>query len=270
MSMNLEEKKEKLIDYLKELGSVAVAYSSGVDSTFLLYMAKETLGENAIAVTAMAPSFPIREEEEAKRFCEENGITHVMIDFDPFSVDGFENNPPDRCYICKRELFREIGNAAREQGVRFVAEGSNLDDNSDYRPGMKAVMELGIKSPLLEAELTKSEIRTLSREMGLSTWDKPSLACLATRFEYGDTLTEEKLTMVNKAEEKLQEHGFTQVRVRVHGELARIEVPKIEFKKMMDPIVRLSITQYLKELGFMYVTLDTTGYETGSMNRQLD
>ena len=266
----LHEKKKNLENYLRELGSVAVAFSSGVDSTFLLKVAHDVLGDKAVAVTARSHSFPARELNEAKAFCEANGIGQIIVESDELSIEGFRQNPENRCYLCKRELFTRLRDVAKERGFACVAEGSNLDDNGDYRPGLIAVAELGIKSPLREAQLTKAEIRALSREMGLSTWDKPAFACLATRFVYGETITEEKLAMVDKAEQRLLELGFRQVRVRIHGNIARIEIERDQFEKIIRPEVASGLDRYFRELGFLYVTLDLGGYQMGSMNKTLD
>ncbi len=266
---SLHQKKQRLQDHLRGLGSVVVAYSSGVDSTFLLKVAHDVLGDKAVAVTARSCFFPEREMEEAAAFCESEGIEQIVADYEPLSVDNVKENPKNRCYLCKKALFSQLCGIAAERGFKCVAEGSNMDDNGDYRPGMRAVKELGVKSPLQEAGLTKAEIRALSREMGLPTWDKPSYACLATRFVYGDTITEEKLLMVDKAEQKLIDLGFRQLRVRVHGSLARIEVEKDCFEKIIQPDVANQLTQYFRELGFLYVALDLEGYSMGSMNKTL-
>lgn len=266
----LHEKKQRLEEYLKGLGSVAVAFSSGVDSTFLLQVAHNVLGDKAIAVTARSCSFPVRELNEAKAFCEAQGIEHIIVESEELSIDGFSQNPKNRCYLCKRELFTKIKNIANERGISFVAEGSNTDDNGDYRPGLIAVAELEVRSPLREAELSKAEIRQLSKEMGLPTWDKQSFACLSSRFVYGETITEEKLSMVDKAEQRLLDLGFHQVRVRIHGNIARIEIDRSEFEKIIQPDIAENLNSYLRELGFLYVTLDLGGYQMGSMNKTLN
>lgn len=263
-------KKQRLEDNLRELGSVAVAFSSGVDSTFLLKVAHDVLGENAVAVTARSCSFPAREAQEADAFCHSQGIAQIIVDFDQLSVEGVRENPKNRCYLCKKALFSKLCRIAAERGIPYVAEGSNMDDNGDYRPGMAAVRELGIESPLQKAALTKAEIRALSREMGLPTWDKPSYACLATRFVYGETITEEKLAMVDKAEQRLIDLGFRQTRVRIHDRLARIEVERDEFARLIQPQITEPLTRYLHELGFLYVALDLDGYRMGSMNKTLE
>ncbi len=266
----IHEKKQKLENYLRELGSLAVAFSSGVDSTFLLKVAKDVLGDKAIAVTAKSCSFPGRELDEATAFCEKEGIRQIVIESEELDIDGFRQNPKNRCYICKRELFTKIIRTAQENGIEYVAEGSNMDDNGDYRPGLIAVAELGVKSPLRYAELTKEEIRELSKEMGLPTWDKPSFACLASRFVYGETISEEKLHMVDQAEQLLLDLGFRQVRVRIHGNIARIEVLPEEIGKLTEEPIRTKVYTTLKALGFAYVTMDLSGYRTGSMNETLD
>ena len=265
----LQEKYRRLQDSLRTLGSVAVAFSGGVDSTFLLRVAHDVLGEHAVAVTASSCSFPARELREAQAYCAQNGITHIVCPSEELDIEGFRQNPPNRCYLCKHELFEKIWAIARARGIAAVAEGSNVDDNGDYRPGLVAVKELGVKSPLREAGLTKAEIRQLSRELGLPTWNKQSFACLSSRFVYGETITEEKLGMVDRAEQLLLDLGFHQVRVRIHGTIARIELLPAEFPVLMEAETRETVCQQLKALGFTYVTLDLAGYRTGSMNEVL-
>lgn len=270
MDKALLEKYDRLKDYLASLGSVAVAFSSGVDSTFLLYAAKEALGDHAIAVTASSCSFPERELKEAKEYCQKMGIRHFVIKSEELEIEGFSHNPKNRCYLCKHELFEKIGALAKEQGINEIAEGSNLDDNGDYRPGLQAVAELGVKSPLRHIGFTKQEIRELSQYLNIPTWNKQSFACLSSRFPYGDLINEKKLKMVDRAEQLLLDMDFHQLRVRIHGDVARIELLPDEFPKFMEEKTRLSVYKKFKEYGFSYVTLDVLGYRMGSMNETLD
>ncbi|MBP5662313.1 MAG: ATP-dependent sacrificial sulfur transferase LarE [Clostridia bacterium] len=260
----LHSKYEKLKEYLASLGSVAVAYSAGVDSTFLLKTAHDLLKDKVVAVTAEHGAFPKRERREAEDFCKKEKIEQIKIRFDEMAVEGFSDNPPERCYLCKKALFRKIADEAAARGIACVAEGSNLDDEGDYRPGMKAIAELNIKSPLRAAKLTKREVRALSKERGLYTWDKPSYACLATRIPYGETITPEKILMIERSEQALYYLGFRQSRVRHHGSVARIELEESDLERGMER--RAEISKKLKELGFSYVAIDLEGYQTGSLN----
>ena len=265
---DIEAKLTRLRTLLRETGGIAIAFSSGVDSTFLLKVAHEELGEKAIAVTARSHSFPKREQDEAAAFCAREGIRQVMVDSEELAIPGFRQNPTNRCYLCKKELFTKILEIARAEGLSAVAEGSNMDDLGDYRPGLQAIRELGIRSPLREAGLTKDEIRDLSRRMGLPTWNKPSFACLASRFPYGEEITVERLGRVERAEKFLMDLGFGQVRVRSHGDLARIELFAADIPKAVEQREKIHAT--LKEFGFSYAALDLLGYRTGSMNEVLD
>ena len=263
------EKYRILKEDLKALGSVAVAFSGGVDSTFLLKTARDVLGDRAVALTADACFFPRREHEEAEEFCRREGIRQILLEVDETKIEGFSSNPPDRCYLCKKSLFSRFVKEAEELGLACVAEGSNMDDTGDYRPGMRAIRELGVVSPLKKAGLYKAEIRDLSAMLGLPTWDKLSFACLASRFVYGETITRDRLKMVERAEDLLADLGFGQRRVRVHGDLARIEVTPADFDRVLRQEVREEIVRSLKDYGFSYVSLDLTGYRTGSMNEVL-
>jgi uncharacterized protein len=263
------QKLEKLKDYLKSLESVAVAFSSGVDSTFLLKIAHDTLDDKAIAITAESASFPKREKNEAIEFCKKEKIKHFVIQSEELNIEGFRSNPPNRCYLCKSHLFKEIKELAKKENLKEVVEGSNTDDNGDYRPGLQAIAELNIKSPLRFANLSKDDIRILSKELNLPTWKKPSFACLASRFVYGEEITEEKLNMIDKAEQLLLDLGFNQVRCRIHGKMARIEISPDKFDKILKPEIRDKIYTEYKKIGFTYVTLDLKGYRTGSMNETL-
>ena len=262
------DKYTALREYIASLGSVAVAFSGGVDSTLLLRVAHDVLGAKAVAVTMSSSLFPHRELDEAQAFCKSIGAEQIILHIDELAIDGFRDNPPDRCYLCKRALFTRLQAVARERGLAHVIEGSNVDDVGDYRPGLRAISELGIKSPLRHAGLTKEEIRALSRELGLPAWDKPSYACLASRFVYGERITPEKLAMVERAENFLLSLGFRQMRVRLHGMLARVELLPEDFGKFIE--LREQIYAELKGLGFSYVTLDVKGYRTGSMNDPLN
>ena len=266
---DLHQKLKNLKDILSSVGSVAVAFSAGVDSTFLLKTAHDLLGDAAVAVTVNTDAFPETELREAEAFCQKENVLLISISADVFGVDGFAANPPDRCYICKKEIFRRIITAAESHGITCVAEGTNADDTNDYRPGMRAIAELGVLSPLKEAGLTKNDIRALSKELGLKTWIKPSFACLATRIAYGETITADKLRMIGLAEQKLAALGFSQYRVRMHGNDARIEVPPEEIGRFADPALREEISGYCHDLGFTHVSLDLDGYRTGSMNAGL-
>ncbi|MCR5826318.1 MAG: ATP-dependent sacrificial sulfur transferase LarE [Oscillospiraceae bacterium] len=244
-------------------GRVAVAFSAGVDSTLLLKVAHDALGERAFALTARSCLFPEEETAAAEDFCRREGIEQIIVPHDPFGIDGFVENPPDRCYRCKRALFARFAELAAQRGAVLV-EGSNLDDEGDYRPGLRAVAELGVASQLRAAGLRKADVRALARALGLTVWDKPSFACLASRFTHGETLTAQRLAAVAEAERRLAALGFAQYRVRVHGDLARIEVLPRELPRLVAHAAALH--DALRALGFRFVTLDLGGYRSGSMN----
>jgi len=267
--MLLQEKYQLLKDIIMKRESAAIAFSGGVDSTFLIRVAKEVLGDKLIAVTATSSTYPERELNEAIRYAEDIKVKHIIISSEELEIEGFAMNPKNRCYFCKKELYTKINNVALENGMNSVFDGSNIDDTGDYRPGMQAAKELDVVSPLIEAGLTKNDIRELSKELGLPTWNKPSFACLSSRFPYGNKITLSKLTMVDKAEQILLDMGITQVRVRHHGEIARIEVEPSEREKFFDMEIMNRIGNELKKIGFTYVTLDMLGYRTGSMNETL-
>ena len=267
---SLDEKYQDLQDYLKSLGRVAVAFSGGVDSTLLLKVAHDVLGDNCVAVTAKSKSFPERELNESNDFCLEEGIKHYYMDSEELDLPGFRQNPTNRCYLCKHELFEKIQKIAEQEKITAIVEGSNLEDNGDYRPGLQAVAELGIKSPLRQIGFTKNDIRTLSRYLELPTWDKQSFACLSSRFVYGETISKEKLGMVDRAEQLLLDLGFHQVRVRIHDTMARIEVLPEEFVKLIAEDTRAKIITSFREYGFTYISMDLIGYRTGSMNEVID
>lgn len=262
-------KQEALIDKLKGYPSLLVAFSGGVDSTFLLTLAHRTLGEKVVAATADSVTFPSRERLEAEQFTRERGIPHVVFKCEEYRVPEFIANPPDRCYYCKRSLCGDLIKIAEEREIKIISHAANVDDLGDYRPGLKAADEMGIVSPLVEVGLTKKEIRFLSKEMGLPTWDKPAMACLASRIPYGSPITIEKLKMVGEAEEFLFGIGFRQLRVRHHGHTARIELESRDITKLMEKDMREKVIGRLKKLGFTHISVDLEGYVSGSMNRDI-
>ncbi len=267
--MTPHEKLDQLKTNLSSLSGIVVAFSGGVDSTFLLRVAYDVLGDRAVAVTARSSTYPEREYRESAAFIEALGAQQITITSEELEIEGFSKNPANRCYYCKKELFLKILDIAKELGISTIADGSNVDDTGDYRPGMLALKELGIISPLKAAGMTKEDIRILSREMNLPTWDKPAFACLASRFPYGQEITREKLNMIDQAEQFLFDHGFRQVRVRCHGDVARIEVPCEDRARLLDIELAQSVYAAFKKIGFSYVSLDLLGYRMGSMNETL-
>lgn len=266
---DLAKKYQALCSTIAQLGNLAVAFSGGVDSTLLLHVAHDVLGENALAITAKAQMIPAREIREAAEFCQQQGIRHIVMDVDALSINGFAENPVNRCYICKTALFSTILQKAAEQGFLHVAEGTNTSDLGDYRPGLKALSELSVESPLLQAGLSKADVRALSHALGLPTWDKPSYACLASRVPYNELITANTLAAVEAAEDALIEAGFTQVRCRAHGNLARIEVPPHQRVSLMQAFAESNLAERIRNAGFSYVAVDAEGYQSGSLNRNI-
>ena len=270
ISENTLAKYEKLKSIIKDCGKIAIAFSGGVDSTFLTKVAKDVLGENAVAVTISSILVTDDELKEADDFCKVENIEHLIYKADVLSIPGFENNPPDRCYICKKAIFTNVKNLVGERGISVIAEGTNVDDDGDYRPGMRAIKELGVRSPLKEAGLTKAEIRELSCMLGLKTWNKPSCACLASRFAYGEVINKDKLDMIYSAECYIRSLGFEQFRVRLQDGIARIELRPADIQKFIENGIKDKVSEKLHALGFKYVSLDLDGYRLGSMNEVLN
>jgi uncharacterized protein len=269
MRSDLARKYEELKGILKGTGGVLVAYSGGVDSALLLKAAVEVLGDRALAVTAESETYPAHEIEDAACLARDLGARHLTISTSELEMEEFAANPPERCFYCKKELLTKLLEIARAESIPVVADGSNVDDTGDFRPGLRAVAELGVRSPLREAGFTKADVRELSRQLGLSTWDKPSLACLASRFPYGHRISREELRQIAAAEQLLRELGLRQVRVRHYGETARIEVLEEEMPMLLEAETRKRIVAEFHRLGYLYVTLDLEGYRTGSMNAPL-
>ena len=265
----LAGKFDILCEALSNYGSIAVAFSGGVDSTLLLKVAHDVLGDDVLAITGKSASVPAREIEATRAFCEQEGIRHSIVETHEFEIEGFDHNPPDRCYHCKRELLTRLREEAAAHDIWIIAEGSNLDDEGDYRPGFRAVREMDVISPLRGAGFTKSDVRQLAKYLGLSVWDKPAFACLNTRFAFGDEITVERLALVDNAETYLASIGFPHVRVRVHDSAARIEVPESDIGRLVETDTRHMVAETLKSLGFSFVSVDMLGYRMGSMNETL-
>lgn len=271
MDKKLNDKWKKFIEYLKGYDKMAIAFSGGVDSSFLLKAAAFSIGkENVIAITANSVFVPSKELDEAKAIAIDMGVEHIILDMDVLAIEEIKRNPKDRCYVCKKNIFTHIIHTANNEGISVIFDGGNVDDEKDFRPGKKALQELQVVSPLKECDLTKKDIRELSKELGLPTWEKPSMACLASRIPYEDMITKEKLAMIEKAEAYIADLGFTQFRVRYHNGIARLELISEEMARMFDAKFMKQINDDLKSFGFTFVTLDLAGYKMGNLNESLE
>lgn len=267
--MTPADKEARLRCLIRDLGSMAIAYSGGVDSTYLLRVATEEIGRQALGITATSAAYPERERLRAQQLAQEMGARQVIIESKETEIPQFKDNPPDRCYYCKKELFLKIAQIAQREGIEYLADGSNLDDLNDHRPGTAALKELNVRSPLRECDFTKDDVRRRSRELGLPTWDLPSFACLASRFPYGVRITDESLRRVERAESALYDLGFRVIRLRHHGDVARIEVGPDEIERLLNAENRRRVVDAIKNAGYVYIALDLEGYRTGSLNEAL-
>jgi uncharacterized protein len=267
--LDLEHKQEKLFDILRSMDHVMVAYSGGTDSAYLAWAAGKVLGERALAITADSASIPESHKRDAEEFTRRFNLRHQYIDTQEFDNPDYVRNDANRCFHCKDELFTRLAEFGQRLGVRHIVYGVNVDDTKDYRPGHRAAQEHGVRAPLLEADLTKAEIRELSHREGLPTWDRPAAACLSSRIPYGSEVTREKVKTIEQGEEQLKALGFRVYRVRHHGELVRIEIGRDELPRALDPEMTAKMTRMFKALGFRYVTLDLEGYRLGSLNESL-